>query len=259
MSIFSIIVCIIAGLGAGFSTGTIGLSAATIITPMLVTFLGYPAYQAVAISLASDVLASAISAYTYSKNDNINYKTAVLMLNAILIATTVGSWISSYFPSYALGNFAVMTTLIIGLNFIYSPLQYFNNPYKNQNDSPKFRNYKIIAAGIYVGLNCGILGGGGGMIMLFVFTHLFGYNLKLSVGTSTFIMTFTALMGSISHMAIGGVPHKGALVICIITTLIGAKYASRFANKSNDNQVRKMTGQILSVLGTVMIMINLFF
>jgi uncharacterized membrane protein YfcA len=259
MSVFSIFICVVAGLGAGFSTGTIGLSAATIITPMLVTFLGFPAYQAVAISLASDVLASAISAYIYSKNDNINYKTGVLMLNAILIATVIGSWVSSYFPSHALGNFAVMTTLLIGLNFIYSPLKYFNNPYNGENDSEKFRNYKIIAAGIYVGLNCGILGGGGGMIMLFVFTHLFNYKLKLAVGTSTFVMTFTALMGSISHMAIGGIPNNGALVICIITTLIGAKYASRFANKSNENQVRKITGQILSILGTVMIMINLFF
>ena len=36
-----IIVCIIAGLGAGIGTGLAGLSAAVVITPMLITFCGF--------------------------------------------------------------------------------------------------------------------------------------------------------------------------------------------------------------------------
>ena len=66
------IVYIIAGLGAGIGTGLAGLSAAAVISPMLITFLGFPAYEAVGIALASDVLASAASAYTYGKNKNID-------------------------------------------------------------------------------------------------------------------------------------------------------------------------------------------
>ena len=57
------IVYIIAGLGAGIGTGLAGLSAAAVISPMLITFLNFNAYEAVGIALASDVLASAISAY----------------------------------------------------------------------------------------------------------------------------------------------------------------------------------------------------
>lgn len=60
-------VCFIAGMGAGLGTGFAGMSAAAVISPMLITFLGMPAYQAVGIALASDVLASAVSAYTYGK------------------------------------------------------------------------------------------------------------------------------------------------------------------------------------------------
>lgn len=63
-----LIVCLIAGLGAGFGTGLAGLSAAAVISPMLITFLGADPYEAVGIALASDVLASAASAYTYGKN-----------------------------------------------------------------------------------------------------------------------------------------------------------------------------------------------
>ena len=64
---FRFMICFIAGLGAGLGTGFAGMSAAAVISPMLITFLGLPAYEAVGIALASDVLASAVSAYTYGK------------------------------------------------------------------------------------------------------------------------------------------------------------------------------------------------
>lgn len=54
-------------MGAGLGTGFAGMSAAAVITPMLTTFLGIDPYVAVGIALASDVLASAVSAYTYGK------------------------------------------------------------------------------------------------------------------------------------------------------------------------------------------------
>ena len=56
MTITELIVCIVAGLGAGLGTGLAGLSAAAVVSPMLITFLHMPAYQAIGIALASDVL-----------------------------------------------------------------------------------------------------------------------------------------------------------------------------------------------------------
>ena len=47
------IVCFIAGIGAGLGTGFAGMSAAAVISPMLITFLGMPAYEAVGIALSS--------------------------------------------------------------------------------------------------------------------------------------------------------------------------------------------------------------
>ena len=71
---FKFFICFIAGIGAGLGTGFAGMSAAAVISPMLITFLGLPAYEAVGIALASDVLASAISAYTYGKNKNLDIR-----------------------------------------------------------------------------------------------------------------------------------------------------------------------------------------
>lgn len=81
----TLITCLIGGLGAGIGTGLAGLSAAAVISPMLITFLGMPAYQAVGIALASDVLASAVSAYTYGKNKNLDIKNGMIMMITVLI------------------------------------------------------------------------------------------------------------------------------------------------------------------------------
>ena len=58
------LVCFVAGIGAGLGTGFAGMSAAAVISPMLITFLDMDPYMAVGIALSSDVLASAVSAYT---------------------------------------------------------------------------------------------------------------------------------------------------------------------------------------------------
>ena len=74
-----VLVTFLAGMGAGLGTGFAGMSAAAVITPMLVTFLKMEPYMAVGIALSSDVLASAVSAYTYGKNKNLDIKNGIIM------------------------------------------------------------------------------------------------------------------------------------------------------------------------------------
>ena len=88
--LFTIIVTFFAGMGAGLGTGFAGMSAAAVISPILITFLGIDPYIAVGIALSSDVLASAVSAYTYGKNKNLDIKNGLIMMITVLIFTVVG-------------------------------------------------------------------------------------------------------------------------------------------------------------------------
>lgn len=91
------IVCFVAGMGAGLGTGFAGMSAAAVISPMLIAFLGVPAYEAVGIALASDVLASAVSAYTYGKHKNLDIKNGLVMMAAVLCFT---HWWAAGYPAW---------------------------------------------------------------------------------------------------------------------------------------------------------------
>ena len=92
------IVCFAAGIGAGLGTGFAGMSAAAVISPMLITFLQVDPYMAVAIALSSDVLASAVSAYTYGKNKNLDIRNGLIMMASVLTFTVAGSVAASYVP-----------------------------------------------------------------------------------------------------------------------------------------------------------------
>ena len=96
--LIKILVCFIAGAGAGIGTGFAGMSAAAVIGPMLITFLGIPAYDAVGIGLISDVLASLVSAYTYKKSGNLDVKNSLPLLVSVLVVTMIGSFAASFLP-----------------------------------------------------------------------------------------------------------------------------------------------------------------
>lgn len=250
-----IVVCIIAGIGAGVGTGLSGLSAAAVISPMLITFLGFDAYEAVGIALASDVLASAASAYTYGKNKNLDIKNGLVMLATVLVFTLVGSLVASLVPGTTMGSFSVVMTLLLGIKFIIRPVM---TTKENQtNKSLRVRIIQSIFCGMAIGFICGFVGAGGGMMMLLLLTSVLGYELKTAVGTSVFIMAFTAFTGAVSHFWLDeGMPDPVALILCIVFTLLGAQVASRFANRAPAKILNRATGVVLTVLGAAMLVMR---
>ena len=250
------VVCFFAGMGAGLGTGFAGMSAAAVITPVLVTFLGIEPYTAVGIALASDVLASAVSAYTYGKNKNLDIKNGLVMMCAVLAFTVVGSFVSSLLPPATMGNFSVFMTLLLGIKFIVKPVM--TTKEDMSSGSMKSKIIKSIICGSIVGFICGFVGAGGGMMMLLLLTSIMGYELKTAVGTSVFIMAFTALTGSVSHFAMGSLPDVLPLVLCVVFTLIWARIAAKFANKASPIVLNRATGVILVILGAVVLGFSLF-
>ena len=250
-----LLVCLIAGLGAGIGTGLAGLSAAAVISPMLISFLGVPAYQAVGIALSSDVLASAISAYTYGKNKKLDIKNGLVMMGSVLIFTMIGSYLSKLVPNQMMGNFSMYMTLLVGLKFIVRPIM--TAPDVVEEKPTRTKIIQSILCGVLVGFICGFVGAGGGMMLLLILTSVLGYELKTAVGTSVFIMTFTALTGGVSHLVIGGMPNLKILFLCMIFTLIGARVSAKFANKASAKVLNRTLGVVLTVIGGLMIIMDL--
>lgn len=255
---------IIAAAGAGIGTGLAGLSAATVMVPVLIvlcpSFYGETgAYQATAIALASDILGSAVTAYTYWKHQNIDLKRGWIMFVCIICMCTAGSYAAFLAGNVVLGGFTLFLTFCIGIRFLIKP---DTSRKETVSKGQKLDLKGILISlffGLTIGFGTGFVGTGGGMMMLVVFTAFLGMDLKSAVGTSTFIMTFTALIASVSHILIHPaiiMEKWHVMLICITIATIASLYSARFANRVSSRTVGLVTGAVLTVLGAAMIFLN---
>ena len=255
---------IIAALGAGIGTGLAGLSAATIMVPMLIVlcpgFAGETgAYQATAIALASDILGSAVTSATYIKHKNIDLKRGGIMLACILSMCTVGSYVAWLAGNVVLGSFTLFLTFFIGIRFLIKPDTTRSDTAAKGEKLDVKGVIVSLFFGLTIGFGTGFVGSGGGMMMLVVFTAFLGMELKTAVGTSTFIMTFTALIASVSHILIHPaivLEKWDVMLICIVVATASSLVSAKFANRVNNRTVGLVTGGVLTVLGATMLILN---
>lgn len=261
---YEYIVVAIAAALAGIGTGLVGLSAATAMVPLMIvlcpTFGGeHGAYMATAIALASDILGSAVTTCVYAKNKKIDLKHGWLIAACIIGMCTVGS-IAAYFTHQTvLGGFSLILCVAIGIRFLVSP-DSKEKPEKDERLKLTAKETAIsLFFGLTIGFGTGFFGTGGGMMMLIVFTAMLGYDRKTAVGTSTFIMTFTALIASISHILIEPtiiIECWDYLLIAVVVATIFSLVSAKFANKVKGRVVGYVTGAILLIIGLSMIIIN---
>ena len=254
------LVYILAGAGAGVVTGLAGLSAAVVITPLLVSVCEWQSYDAVTVALAADVLASLLTAYTYYKNKNIDLKNGMLVAITAFIGTIIGSYCGYLFSQSqpdGLGYISMITTIGLGIKFLIKPIEEGHDAESGLEHISKKKITQSMLFGCGIGWICGFTGSGGGILMLTVFTLHLGYNLKVAVGTSTMIMTLVALTGTVSHISMGATVEILPTLLVVICCVIGAYVSAKFANKCEIKKLNKVVGTCLGILGVITILLKL--
>ncbi len=249
---------------AGISTGLAGLSAATIMVPIFIVLCpsfanNNGAYHATAIALASDIFGSLFTTFIYMKHKNIDLKKGWIMFVCIITMCIFGSIAAYTAGNVVLGSFSLFLTFFIGIRFLIKP---DTSKKTNINLKDTLTTKEILISlffGLTIGFGSGFVGTGGGMMMLVVFTAFLGMDLKKAVGTSTFIMTFTALIAALSHVIVDPTiwsNHLEVLIFCMITTTLASIISAQFANKVNNKVVGYACGILLTLLGATMLLLH---
>lgn len=258
---------VVAALGAGVTTGLVGLSAAAVMVPILIvlcpTFASATngVFQATAIALASDVLASIVSTLIYIRHKNIDLKRSWIMIVCVVSMCIVGTVIAYFIPNHVNGAFSLALCVFIGVRFLIQPDPKGKRLVPKGTKLDKKGIIFSVLFGLAIGLIVGYVGTGGGLMMLLVFTIFFGMERRTAVGTSTFIMALAALVAFGAH-AVAEVDilleRWDVLAVCAPVATLGAVVSSLFANKVNGKIVGIVTGAILTVLGVVLLILNFF-
>jgi hypothetical protein len=261
MEFLTILIIFLSGIGAGIMTGLIGASAVTFMAGIFAVFLGYPAYVAIGISLATDVFASLTSTIIYKKFGKIRIKRGLVMAFFATIFAFVGGFFSQHISDTILKEIVVLISFIVGIDLIRKPLNIQFYTAKKKHFYDFFREHKIFSSiffGILIGLVCGIFGAGGGLFILVILTIILGIDFKSAVGTSVLIMIFIALAGAVGHFTTTPIPFL-EIGIASIGGIIGAIIATFFANKAKDKTVSITAGVILILVGLTMLLRHYIF
>ncbi|MDY6827489.1 MAG: sulfite exporter TauE/SafE family protein [Bacillota bacterium] len=253
---------IIVGIAAGITTGLIGASGVMIIVPGLI-MLGYSAFNAIGASLFADAIASLVVAWTYYQNKNLNLKQGWWIALGSVLGAQLGSFISPHIPEVGLGNsfgiFLIATAIIFwmrGRRNVKPSDEEKNATTKKQSAIIKILRSNVVFSGfllgIFVGIISGLLGAGGGVMILLILVFVMGYTMHEGVGTSTLIMAFTAASGAIGHAITGHLPIEAALYSAM-GTVVGGRFAAKFANKVNETVLSKVVGGVFCLLGIIML------
>ncbi len=255
MGVEYMMILLFAGLLAGIITGLVSASASAIMTPILTIVLKMDVYTALGISLATDVVASIVTTIIYGKHKCIELKKSALLVGVATVFTFIGSYISKDAGNIILGIASGIGICGLSMQFLKGN---FNQRLK------KFREQRfisillskpqvfIIAAGAVIGLNTGIMGAGGGVLILFTLMLGYGMEMKTAIGTSAFVMSVIALCGGMTHFYFEGFAVLD-LMLTSIGGLIGAFLASYFVHNTNEQLVSKMAGCVFGSIGIAMV------
>ena len=152
-----------------------------------------------------------------------------------------------------MGYLSIIMSFCMGLRFIIKPVTGRTSFFSRSTG--KRKTVISVICGLCIGFYCGFMGLGGGMMMLFILTFVLGYDLKTAVGTSVFVMTFTAFTGAASHFYFGELTGGmvPALFLCAAFTLLGSVVTSAMSNRMKPENTNRATGVVLVILGIAMI------
>jgi hypothetical protein len=108
----------------------------------------------------------------------------------------------------------------------------------------------FIATGTLAGALSGLLGIGGGVVLVPVFSQWTGLPLKKAIATSLVCVGLFAIPGTITHAIEGDINWRFALLLCI-GVVPGARIGSALALRAADHRLRLAVGIFLSVLAVI--------
>jgi len=259
-----LVLFVLVGLFTGTVTGVMSASGVIVVVPILTLLFGLSVHMAIGTSLAVDVIASVVVAYTYYQHKNVDLRPGVWVALGAVVGAQVGSRLVTGIPDLGLGDVFGISMIIGGM--VLWKQGFFTNfeRYRElleraginfQEIEEKWRFLISLTAGLVIGILSGIFGAGGGIWVMVVLVFILGYQLHLAVGTSTLIMAAIAFSGSIGYAFNGNVDVLKALAVGF-GAVLGGRTVAKIANRVSEEKLSKIIGLIFAVLGFLMILLG---
>ena len=244
------------GIITGGITSLIGASGVMVIVPVLTMFFQVSTHSAIGTSLFVDVIASLVVSYAYFKNGNIDFKSSIWITISSIAGAQLGTQFASQIEESSLSALFGIVLIAAGIGLLIK--SYKKNSNEKESPKKKIRFNKqwqqisaLIVIGFGIGIISGVFGAGGGVMILLALIMILEFPLHKAIGTSTLIMTVTALSSTIGYASRGNINYELGCLLSV-GAVIGGILGARYANKVNGNTLQKVVSICFMCLGVVM-------
>jgi uncharacterized membrane protein YfcA len=247
------------GLGVltGMMSGAFGVGGAVLSTPGI-RALGATPIESVGSTLPSVLPSALTGSLRYTREGLIDWHAVGLTTPAGVLAAVGGALLAPRIPGdgHPLMIITAALLLLSGLRMIVRPQAPPPEPVDTSaavalHPHPLHHlTLPFIATGALAGGLSGLLGIGGGVVLVPVFSQWTGLPLKKAIATSLVCVGLFAIPGTITHAIEGDINWRFALLLCV-GVVPGARIGSALALRAADHRLRMAVGVFLSGLAVI--------
>lgn len=237
MTATQVVVGILVGFGAGILSGSFGVGGGIVTTPAINVLLGGTAIEAIATPLPVIFPTSLVGAFTYARAGEVSFRAARWAVGPGVAGAIVGAALTDHINAHLL---LFVTAFLIA----YTAVQVLVGKKYASRPRGSTPGWQYAAVGLVAGFVSGLLGIGGGIIMVPVFTTILGMPLKRALGTSLVTMSALVVPGTIVHAWLGHVDWAifAALTVGVVP---GARMGAKIAIGTRERTLRIAVGSFL--------------
>ncbi|WP_067170109.1 sulfite exporter TauE/SafE family protein [Microtetraspora niveoalba] len=238
-----IIVTLVAAVVVGLTLGLFGGGGSILTVPLLVYVAGVPAKEAIAMSLFTVGVTSAVSAVGHARAGRIRWKTGLVFGAAGMAGAYGGGLLGPHLPEALLMvAFAVMmaATAIAMIRGRKTP-----SHDSARTDLPVAH---VVVEGVVVGVVTGLVGAGGGFLVVPALVLLGGLPMSVAVGTSLIVIAMKSFAGFAGYLQSVPIDWSAALSITA-AAVVGGLIGGRLAGRIQADRLREAFGWFVLAMG----------
>ena len=225
MTTSTLLLAALAAMGTGLILGLIGGGGSVLTVPVFVYLLGYPAKQAIAMSLPIIGCASLVGALGHWRAGHVQWRTALAFGAVAMFGSFIGARLSTLLDGRLQLVLLASAMSIASTSMLRSAAKGAPAATTPQRSLPL-----VALAGVGVGVLTGLVGVGGGFLIVPSLVVLGGVPMRAAIGTSLAIITMNTLSGFagyVGRVAFDWTTMIMFTAIAIVGILIGTRLAPR--------------------------------
>lgn len=250
-----------AALVIGFSLGLIGGGGSILTVPVLVYLMGIDPVHASGYSLFIVGITSLVGSTFYFKKNEVNLRAGLFF--------SIPSFLGVYFSRayvipqlppiiFSMEGFQLLKPGLIMLVFsilmLTASLFMIRGRQSEQVQSGIEPNangrFSILIVGFGVGTVAGFVGAGGGFLIIPALIFLVQMSMRCAIGTSLMVIAIQSLLGFAVDLKNQESMNWQLLLIFALIAVSGLFFGIRISKKISDNDLKKIFGYFVMILGT---------